>query len=407
MSFVSSALGLGNGYSTQSGASPNQATANKQQEIDRNNLNAVYGQQGDLAKMLLAQAQGQGPNLAELQLQQATNQNNQQAAGALASQRGMNPALAQRLIAQQTAANNQNAAGQAGVLRAQQQLASQGALGNVYGQQANESQANANMYTQAQTSANQANAQIAQNNANTNAGIVGGIMGGVSSALGLAEGGEVDSPHKHLEKLLISIGNKVHPLKLASGGALGKLPMNAIDPALAAGTPDIFGGVPSPKKEDPNAGLAAAQQTFNKNLLDTNSPMMKVSGSGIDVNDPTESITQGDTAYQKAAHGGKIDAMVSPGERFIPPELVEAVKKGHVKASHVAPKIPGKAKVKGDDEKNDIVPAKLEVGGVVIPRTKADNDADAQEFLKALAKEKEKKSGPSSFAKVLKARRNA
>ena len=49
----------------------------------------------------------------------------------------MNPALAARLIAQQTAGANQQAAGQSGLMRAEQQLAAQNALANVYGQQGN------------------------------------------------------------------------------------------------------------------------------------------------------------------------------------------------------------------------------------------------------------------------------
>src|SRR5208283_6032993 len=104
MSFISSALGINNGYNAVSGAGPNAAA---QQQTATTNLNNVLAQQGSLAQMLNAQAQGQGPNIANLQLQQATNQNNQQAAGALASQRGMNPALAQRIIANQQAMNNQ------------------------------------------------------------------------------------------------------------------------------------------------------------------------------------------------------------------------------------------------------------------------------------------------------------
>jgi hypothetical protein len=97
--------------------------------------------------------------------------------------------------------------------------------------------------------------------------------------------------------------------------------------------------------------------------------------------------------------------MVSPGERFIPPEYVHAVKSGKVKASHVAPKFPGKAKVKGDSEQNDNIPVGLREGGVVVPRTKADNDSDAREFLQAIAADKKKKQSPGGFNNVLEARR--
>src|ERR1700679_1614322 len=151
MSFIANALGVQNGYQAPSGAGP---YSQVQQQNDNNYLNTTEGQQSTLAQQLLAQSQGQGPNVANLQLQQATNQNIQQGAGQIASQRGMNPALAARIVAQNTAAANQNAAGQSGVLRAQQQLAAQQGLANVYGQQAGEANENFGTITGANTSAN-------------------------------------------------------------------------------------------------------------------------------------------------------------------------------------------------------------------------------------------------------------
>jgi len=163
--------------------------------------NQVYQNQGNLANQLLAQSQGQGPNIAQMQLQQATDRNNQQAAGAMASQRGMNPALAARLIAQNQASNNQQAAGQSGLMRAQQQLAAQGALANVYGQQAGQSLqggsiANQNLGINQQAlsqqnaqivaahgAANEINAKAAQANADNQAKITGGLIGGIGGAL--------------------------------------------------------------------------------------------------------------------------------------------------------------------------------------------------------------------------------
>src|SRR5271168_4459152 len=149
MSFISNAVsGITNQFSPTSAASQGNQQIVDQAALTQNaaNANANYGNvntnQAALAQQLQAQANGQGPNIANLQLQQATNQNNQQAAGAIASQRGMNPALAQRIISQQAANNNQQAAGQSGVLRAQQQLAAQQGLANVYGQQGTEANAN-------------------------------------------------------------------------------------------------------------------------------------------------------------------------------------------------------------------------------------------------------------------------
>jgi len=163
--------------------------------------NQVFGQQSNLANQLLAQSQGQGPNIAAMQLQQATDRNNQQAAGQMASQRGMNPALAARLIAQNQAANNQQMAGQSGILRAQQQLAAQGQLANVYGQQAGQSLqggqlANSNLdvnqralsnqnqqIVNAHGQANEINAKAAQENANARGKLQAGAMEGLSTGL--------------------------------------------------------------------------------------------------------------------------------------------------------------------------------------------------------------------------------
>jgi hypothetical protein len=88
---------------------------------------AAQGQDA-LAKALMAQARGEGPSLAQGQLQQATQQMQAQAAGAMVSQRGLNPALATRLIAQNQAAMSQQAAGQSAQLRLQEQLGAQGQL---------------------------------------------------------------------------------------------------------------------------------------------------------------------------------------------------------------------------------------------------------------------------------------
>lgn len=402
MSFVSSLFGANNGYTAQNGGG---GAATAQQTTDLSNFNTLYGNQSDLAKQLLAQSQGAGPNIANLQLQQATDQNNKNAASTIASQRGMNPALAARLISNQAANNNQNAAGQSGVLRAQQQLASQGQLGNTYAQQAGETLGNYGDITRAQTAANSTNAGIAQANSNQNGGIAGGILGGIGSALGFADGGEI---HKHLERLLIATGNKVHPLHLADGGdifgGITDISSGGGDTSFAKG----FAGSFKPQvKKDPmaaaNAGLPAAQQQYSQILQpgQSISSMGTSAGEGtININDPTESITQGDNAY-RAAKGGKVPVVLSPGELKIPAHLVDAVARGKAKASEVGQRVPGKAKVKGDSLKNDNFPTMANEGDVIVKRTKADNDKDAREFLLAIKKEKE----PTSYNKVLMARR--
>lgn len=86
------------------------------------------------------------------------------------------------------------------------------------------------------------------------------------------------------------------------------------------------------------------------------------------------------------AKGGKVPAMVSPGEIYLSPDKAKKVAEG--KMSPLAgERIPGKAKINGDSLKNDVVPKTLEEGGVVIKRSKALGDdvaRKAQEFVAAV-----------------------
>lgn len=167
-------------------------------------LNSLTPQQQELTKMLMSQSQGQGPNPAQIMLNQATNKNNQQGAGMIASQKGISPSLAARLIAQNTAGANQQAAGQGALMGAQQQLSAENLLsGNLLGQQGTLEQAQAaqnNAINQGSLGAQGISASAAaQNNANANSaygGALNGFGGGLGSAFGKMkgwEGGQV--PH--------------------------------------------------------------------------------------------------------------------------------------------------------------------------------------------------------------------
>jgi hypothetical protein len=69
------------------------------------------------------------------------------------------------------------------------------------------------------------------------------------------------------------------------------------------------------------------------------------------------------------ASGGRIPAMLSPGEKYLPPTEVQKVATGKKPVEQAGKMIPGKAKVDGDSLKNDTVHARLEEGGIVIPRS--------------------------------------
>lgn len=91
------------------------------------------------------------------------------------------------------------------------------------------------------------------------------------------------------------------------------------------------------------------------------------------------------------AQGGKVvDALVSPGEVYLPPSQVQAVKQGADPISS-GEKIPGTPKVKGNSYANDTVPKKLEAGGIVIPNSviqSKDPHAAAAKFVAAVLRKK-------------------
>jgi hypothetical protein len=93
------------------------------------------GLQSDFISQLQRQMQGEGPSLANLQLQQATNRNIAQTMGQAASQRGVNPALAARLAMNNIAGANQQAASDSVLIRQQEMMNAQQQLGSQIGAQ--------------------------------------------------------------------------------------------------------------------------------------------------------------------------------------------------------------------------------------------------------------------------------
>ena len=86
-----------------------------------------------LAEQLAAQARGEGPSLAQMQLREGTDRNLAQAL-AMQATAGGNPALAQRGIAQQRSDIGQQAAMQSGQTAMQEQMIARQQLAGVLGQ---------------------------------------------------------------------------------------------------------------------------------------------------------------------------------------------------------------------------------------------------------------------------------
>ncbi len=347
-----------------------------QQQAFVNALQAQNGiqNQAQVYNQLQDVAAGKGPNPAMAALANATGANTANQAALMASQRGAgaNAGLIARQAAQQGAANQQNAIGQGAALQAQQSLGALGQAGQMAGQQvgqqagalgtynqlaqnlggqqqgalANQNQANVAM----QSNINNANAGIAQENAkNQNkmgSGVLSAIASGGASLLGMADGGQVPN--------------------------LGVLPQNASSPGNfwethLNETPEVkplssYGEATAPTKQaEPSDSAEKAGMDMGKLAL-TAGKMLLLS------------------------KGGKVPAMVSPGERYLPPSEVKKVAKGKdpLKAGE---KIPGKAKHKGNDYRNDTVPKDLESGGIVLPKSvmeAKDPHSEAHKFVSAI-----------------------
>ncbi len=322
-----------------------QAGINQQQAF----VNALGAQNGlghqtDVYNQLQGVANGTGPNPAQAQLAQATGANTANQAALMASQRGTgaNAGLLARQAAMQGGANQQNAAGQAATLQAQQSLNALGQAGAMANQQAGQqaqglqtlNQASQGQQSNILSAIGQQNAVKQANQANLNnahAGIAQqNNQAGINAGTGLASG----------------VGTAISAL--AGGGGSKSTP--------AAGNNGTQFG-------DYSALAHGGEVPFHWGGHLSGAPMPAM------------------------ASGGTVPAMVSPGEAYLPPEALAKVAQSKDKGGTIkqeAKKVPGKAKVKGDSLKNDTVPAALEPGGVVIPRTAMAHAESAAKFVEAI-----------------------
>lgn len=182
-----------------------------------------------LQRMLMGQANGGGPNLAQQQFQNATQQLQAQAAGQIASIKGISPAAQARLLQQQQASIGQNLAGEAAAQRMQQQLAAQQMLG----------QQSLGMFDVAsgrKLGAQQVNAGVTSANTQAQAQLIGGALnsagGAAQMGAGKWDGGviEAEGPSSDLGRALMG---------MAGGG-----PVFAAD-GMVPGVPVVQGDSPA------------------------------------------------------------------------------------------------------------------------------------------------------------------
>lgn len=141
----------------------------------------------------------------------------------------------------------------------------------------------------------------------------------------------------------------------------GGLPPDGADPAAAQGATDTGAGA----ADAAGAGEGATDAGLQAAAADTAG--MEAAGTAA-----AGAADAGGLGLLAALNkGGKVPAMVSPGERYLPPSEVAAVKEGKKNPMEAGEKIPGKPKVGGakNSYANDTVPKDLEEGGLVLPRS--------------------------------------
>lgn len=366
------------------------------------NQQDVYGQQQALAHSLQMQAMGQGPNPAQAQLAQNTGNNIAGQSALMASQRGAsaNPGLIARQAGMQGGAIQQQSAGQAATLQAQQQLAAQQQLGQQ--QQAMQQVAGNQVANQIGGVGNFTNAAL------SNQGQLLGAAGGYNSA----QVGSTSSQNAANAGLAQTNANNTSTFL---GGGLNSLAKGAMMAGATGG--QVSGGKIGNNPMLVPEHLNSLSQIYNFDdggYVYNNQPIQPIqnvsstSGGDDKTGSALASFAKQYAGASAAAmsNGGKVQAMLSPGEKYIPPKEAEQVADGKKSVSEVGKKVPGKAEVKGNSLKNDVVPAKLEEGGIVIPRSIMDSKDPVKEGTRFLvdALKKHGKSGAeeSDFKSALK-----
>lgn len=302
------------------------------------NQSSVYNQFQDVAN-------GKGPNPAQAMLAQQTGQNVATQAALMAGQRGAgaNAGLIARQAGQQGGALQQNAIGQGATLQAQQSLGALGQLSGIAGQQVGQEQ----------------NALTAYNQA---------AQGNQGQLLNSLQG----------QNAVISGQQNAQTAANAGIAGINAGAQNAANAGLASGLGSGFAAALAP-------GAKPATSTVNGTPVGYQNP--DVLGQHYAKGGPVSALGQHFHKI-KMAKGGKVPAMVSPGEKIINKKDVKAVAEGK-KSPMSAKTVPGKAKVAGakNSYANDTVPKNLNEGDIVLPRSvtqSKDPAKEAHKFVSAI-----------------------
>jgi hypothetical protein len=376
--------------------------------------------QGIVQQQLLNQLNGTGPNPARAALNMNTAANVNQQAALMAGQRGagQNAGLIAREAAQQGAGIQQQGVAQNALLQQQQQIAAQQGLAGLAGQQIGQAGTGAQAYNtaqqneqgilqgansgmnstlaQQQASINATNAATAQANASG----IGGLIGGVGSAVGsifssLAEGGEVQ---KMADGGNLGWGGNYNQTPGGGGSApMASFSVPGKSNDLSNGLSDAGEGIADyiGKKPGGSGGITQFEGNVAGGPGDTGSPAAyfgreRLVAHGGQIRSYEHHYNHVQNYFNGGPTGQKVDALVSPGEVYLNPHQVKKVIHEGADPEKIGHKFPGVAKKPGKDSyDNDVTPASLDEGGVVIDleTLKKKNPLASRRFVhKAVAK---------------------
>lgn len=402
--------GAGMNYQAGSANLLNPATTEQANQQYQNAQTGLQGQQ-DFLKAVQAQnglgnqssvfnqmqgvANGTGPNPAQAMLANATGANVANQAALMAGQRGANQnvGMMTRQAAQQGATTQQQAAGQGAAMQANQSLGALGQMGSLATNQANQ-QANAtNAYSNAaqgeqgqilgaitgqnnaqvgnMASQNQANSGISKELVKPQADFFGNLMSSAGSAAMMADGGQVQGT--------TTLNQVANPSQSGPRSFAGSI-FNSMAP-----TSNAMDESPSSKAgATVGKGLGTGISSVAKGISSVFNDDAGGAGGGA-----MSSLTApgGASMMTAMARGGAVPAMVSPGEKYLSPDKAAKVAAGKADAMKTGETIPGKPKVDGakNSYANDTVPATLQEGGIVLPRSITQGE-DAQKKAIAFVK---------------------
>lgn len=216
----------------------------------------------------------------------------------------------------------------------------------------------------------------------------GSSGGGLSSMMGLlallADGGSVPPPATGADGSALMANPTPMPANTTSASGPKSNMAKMLKGMMTSQKPSSQSQM-SPKQSGfANIGAAAARgisSLFGGNDFNAQGePSQAPQGADAQFTNPTPEPAM--------AKGGKVPALVSPGERYLPPSEAKKVVEGKKSAMKAGEKIPGKPKVAGakNSYANDTVPKTLQEGGIVIPRSVTqgkDAQSQAHKFVAA------------------------